>query len=80
MFTAKNNDILNSLFEQARILCGNLNNYVSIIVRFMNQKHYWSPFIIDRIKGTFGIRESSHFKANHASETAGIDVKWRMLR
>ena len=34
----KNNEILNSLFEQAKTLCGNLNNYVSVIVRFMGKK------------------------------------------
>ena len=38
MFTAKNNEILNSLFEQAKKLCGNLNKYVTIIVRFMEKK------------------------------------------
>ena len=41
MFTAKNNEILNSLFEQAKKLCGNLNKYVTIIVRFMEKKNTW---------------------------------------
>ena len=38
MFIAKNEVILNSLFEQAKILCGHLNNYVLIIAQFMDKK------------------------------------------
>ena len=67
MFTTKNNDILNSLFKQAKKLCENLNNYISIIVRFINQKKYWVPFIIDRVKDTFGIYGSSYIEADHSS-------------
>ena len=38
MFIAKNEDILNSLYEQTKTLCGHLNNYVLIIVQFMDKK------------------------------------------
>ena len=67
MFIAKNEDILNSLYEQAKQLCGHLNNYVLIIVQFMEKKSFWAPFIIDKVKGTFGIRGSSHLESKHHS-------------
>ena len=54
MFIAKNEVILNSLYEQAKTLCGHLNNYVLIIVQFMDKKKFWAPFLIDKVKGTFG--------------------------
>ena len=50
MFTAKNHDILNSLFDQAKALCGNLNNYVSIIVRFMNKKSTGHHLLLTGLK------------------------------
>ena len=46
MFIAKNEVILNSIFEQVNILCGHLNNYVLIIAQFMDKKIYWVSFII----------------------------------
>ena len=63
MFIAKNEVILNSLYEQAKTLCGHLNNYVLIIVQFMDKKKFWAPFMID----TFGKRRSSHSESNHSS-------------
>ena len=38
MFIVKNEVILHSLFEQAKILCGHLNNYVLIIAQIMDKK------------------------------------------
>ena len=38
MFIAKNEDFFNPLYEQAKLLCGHLNNYVLIIVQFMDGK------------------------------------------
>ena len=67
MFIAKNEVILNLLFEQAKKLCGHLNNYVSIIVQFMYKKKQWAPSIIDKGKGTFEKRGSSHSESNHHS-------------
>ena len=67
MFIANNEVILNSLYEQAKTLCGHLNNYVLIIVQFMDKKKYWAPFIIDKVKGTFRKRGSSHSESNHFS-------------
>ena len=60
MFIAKNEIILNSLYEQAKTLCGHLNNYVLIIVQFMDKKKFWAPFLIDKVKGTLRNRGSSH--------------------
>ena len=59
MCIAKNEDILNSLYEQATQLCGHLNNYVLIIVQFMGKKKFWVPFLV--------IRGSSHSESNHHS-------------
>ena len=67
MFIAKNEDILNSLYEQTKTLCGHLNNYVLIIVQFMDKKKFWVLFLIDQVKGTFGKRGSSHSESNHHS-------------
>ena len=67
MFIAKNEVFLNSLFEQAKTLCGHLNDYVLIISQFMDKKKYCAPFIIDKFKGTFGKRRSSHSESNHSS-------------
>ena len=67
MFIAKNEDILNSLYEKAKTLCGHLNNYVLIIVQFMDKKQFWAPFIIDKVEGTFGKQGSSHSESNHHS-------------
>ena len=38
-----------------------------IIAQFMDKKQYWSPFIIDKVKGIFGKRGSSHSESNHHS-------------
>ena len=67
MLIPKNEVILNSLFEQAKTICGHLNNYVLIIAQFMDKKQYWSPFIIDKIKGMFGQRGFYHSESNHHS-------------
>ena len=67
MFIAKNEVILNSLFEQIKTLCGHLNNYVLIIFQFMDKKKYWESFIIDKVKGTFRKLRSSHSESNHSS-------------
>ena len=67
MFIVKNKVILNSLFEQAKTLCEHLNNYVLSIAQFMDKKKYLAPFIIDKVKGTFGKWESSHSESNHSS-------------
>ena len=33
----------------------------------MDKKKYWAPFIIDKVKGIFGKRGSSHSESNHSS-------------
>ena len=38
-------------------------NYCSV----HGQEQYWAPFIIDKVKGTFGKRGSSHSESNHSS-------------
>ena len=53
MLIAKNEVILNSLFEKIKSLCGYLNNCVLIIAQFMDKKQYCASFIIDKVKGTF---------------------------
>ena len=60
---AKNEEILNTLLEKAKNLCGHLNNYISMLVKFMEK--FWAPYIINSIKGTFGKRRSSHSESNH---------------
>ena len=67
MFIAKNEVILNLLYEQVKTLCGHLNNYVLIIVHFIDKKKFWAPFLIDKVKGTLKKRGSSHSESNHSS-------------
>ena len=67
MFIAKYEVILDSLHEQAKQLCGNLNNYVLIIVQFMDKKKFCAPFLIDKIRGTFGKQGSFHSESNRHS-------------
>ena len=33
----------------------------------MEKKTFWAPFLIDKVKDTFGIRGSSHSESNHHS-------------
>ena len=50
MFITKNEFILNSLFEQAKQLCGHLNNYVLIIAQFMDTKNTGNHLLLIRLK------------------------------
>ena len=67
MFIAKNEVILNSLFEQAKKLCGHLNINDLIIAQVMDKKQYWAPCIVDKVKDTFGKRGSYYSESNHHS-------------
>ena len=63
----KNKQISNPLFEKSKKLCEYLNNYISILVKFMDKEKCWTLYIIDRIKRTFRKRDSSHSESNHSS-------------
>ena len=60
MFKASDEKILNALYEQAIIMCENSNQYVMILINLMKKKDHWAPYIIDQVKGTKGLRGSSH--------------------
>ena len=64
MFIAKNEEILNTLFEKKNV-CEYSNNYVTSLVKFMAKN--WTPYIIDSIKRNFGKRGLSHSELNHVS-------------
>ena len=62
-----NEQISNPLFEKSKNLCDYLNNYISILVKFIEKVKCWTLYIIDRIKRTFEKRGSSHSESNHSS-------------
>ena len=47
------------MWEQQPV-CNDIN-------KFDKKKDHWAPYIIDQVKGTKGLRGSSHSEANHSS-------------
>ena len=47
--------------------CYGMSISILFIAQFMDKKKYLAPFIIDKVKGTFGKWESSHSESNHSS-------------
>ena len=45
-------------------MCKENNSSALILVKLKNP---WAPYLIDQVKGTFGIRESSFSSSNHSS-------------
>ena len=58
--------MLNTLYDQAIIMCENSNHSVMILINLMKKDH-WAPYIIYQVKCTKGIRGSSYLESNHSS-------------
>ena len=66
MFVTKSEITLIDLHKQAILICKESNSCVFVLLKLMKTKH-WAPYLIDEVKGTFGLRGSSLSKANHAT-------------
>ena len=58
MFTASDEKLLISFYEQAINICKDSNSYVMIIIKLMEKKIHLAPYLIDQVKDTFGLRGS----------------------
>ena len=65
MFTASDEKLLISFYEQAINICKDSNSYVMIIIKLMEKKNHLAPYLIDQ--DTFGLRGSSYSEFNHSS-------------
>ena len=55
MFTKSDEKVLISLYGQAINICKERNSSVMILIRLMEKKVHWAPYLIDQVKGTFGL-------------------------
>jgi len=67
MFKAPSQEMLDHLLKKAINDCSGNNNCVSTLIKFMEKKEFWAAYIIDSVKGTFGLRGSSRSESNHSS-------------
>ena len=65
MFNACDEAVLNALYERVIHMCKDSNSYVLILVKLMEKRKKWTPYLIDQVKGTFGLRKSSFSESNH---------------
>ena len=56
MFTANDEGMLSSLYEQAINMYNDSNSSIIIIIKLMEKQFYWAPYLIDQVKGIFGLR------------------------
>ena len=66
MFTESDKDMLSFIYNQVMTMCKDNNNSVMILIKLMEKKK-WTPYLIDRFKGPFGLRGLSYSQANHAN-------------
>ena len=67
MFVVKSEIILIALHKQACSICKESNSCVLVLLKLMGKKNHWAPYLINEVKGTFGLRGSSLSESNHAS-------------
>ena len=67
MFVVSNEDVLSSIYNQAMTMCKDSNESVMILIKLMENRQFGVPYLIDHVKGTFGLRGSSFSEANHSS-------------
>ena len=67
MFRATSQEILEILLKKTINDCSRNTNWVSTLVILMDKKHSWTAYVIDSVKGTFGLRDSSRSESNHSS-------------
>ena len=66
MFKAISKEVLIALYNQAITMCKDSNNSDMILLELMG-KLFWALYIIDQVKGRFGLRGSSHLELNQSS-------------
>ena len=67
MFRAPSQEMLEYLLKKAINDCSGNINCVSSLIKLMDKKELWVAYIIDSVKGTFGLRGSSRSESNHSS-------------
>ena len=67
MITVSDEAVLSSIYNHVITMCKDSNNYVMILIKLMEKKILWAPYIIDRVTVTFGLQGSSYSEANHDS-------------
>ena len=66
MFRAPSREMLDYLLKKAINDCSGNTNGVSTLIKLMDKKN-WVTYVIDSVKGTFGLRGSSRSESNHNS-------------
>ena len=74
MFRISSQEILEILLKKAINDCSRNTNCVSTLVNLMDKKYFWVTFVIDSVKGTFGLRDFSRSESNHSSVKNCITV------
>ena len=67
MFRASSNEILEILLKKAINDCSRNTNCVSTLVKLIDNKYFWTAFVIDSLKATFCLRSSLQSNSNHSS-------------
>ena len=67
MFTKSDEKVLISLYGQAINMYKDSNSSVMILIKLMEKKNHWDLYLIDLVKGTFGLRWSSYSEFNRSS-------------
>ena len=52
MFTASDKEVIFSLYGKAINMCKDSNSSVMILMKLMEKKIHWAPYLIDQVKDT----------------------------
>ena len=67
IFTKSDEKVLISLYGQAINMYKDSNSSVMILIKLMEKKIHWDLYLIDQVKGTFGLRWSSYSEFHRSS-------------
>ena len=65
MIIVSDEAVLSSIYNHVITMCKDSHNYVMILIKLIEKKILWAPYIIDRVTVTFGLQGSSYSEANH---------------
>ena len=67
MFTVSDEEFLSSLNKHTINMCKDSNSSAMILIKLMEKKVHWAPYLIDQVNGAFGVQGSSYSESNHSS-------------
>ena len=67
IFRAPSQEMLDHLLKKAINDFSGNTNCVSTLIKLIDLKNFLAAFVIDSVKGNFGLCESSWSKSNHSS-------------